>query len=230
MRKERVYYIKPFTKAWFLNIWFHYKTLIIFIAFCLFLLGVFICDKITQVKYDFSMYYIGDTVAMLPQEDDPIEKFEQTLSQGIPDFNGNGKAEVICEGIFVSNELALTNSGVKADMEKAEIVVRAGESSVFLFGGGYEEPYVGDGTEEELCDLSSLAKKYNYPEEALKKYPDGRVYAINMKDNPLMEFDTSDVCIIVRPIFDNSKKGKEAYKNELKVAEYIISRGEYDFN
>ena len=229
MRKERVYYIKPFTRAWFLNIWFHYKLIIIFSAIAVFFLGFFIFEKATQVNYDFSMYYIGDTVSMLPTEDDPVKKFEKTLSQKIPDFNGNGKTEVICEGIFVSNELALTNSGVKADMEKAEIMVRAGESSVFLFGGGYEEPYVGDGMEEPLYDLSDLAKKYNYPDEALKKYPDGRVYAINMKGNPLMGFDASDACIVVRPALNNGKKAEAAYENELKVAEYIISRGEYEF-
>ena len=229
MRKERVYYIKPFTKAWFFNIWFHYKVLIIISAIFVFLFGFFIFEKLAQVRYDFSMYYIGDTVDMFPGENDPVEKFEKALEGAIPDFNNNGKTQVICEGIFVSNDLAMTNSGVKTDMEKAEMMMRAGESSVFLFGGGYEEPYVGDGTEEALYDLTSLAKKYNYPDEALKKYPDGRVYAINMKDNPLMEFDASNVCIVVRPLLDEIKKAKDNYANELKVAEYIISRGTYNF-
>lgn len=227
MNKERVYYIKPFTRAWFSNIWYHYKLVILLICFCLFLVGIFIHDKVTEVHYDFTMHYISDTAEVLPEPGGYIDEFEQTLSAAVPDFNGDGKNLAECISIFVSSEIALTDSGAKAEMEKAEIAVRAGDNSVFLFGGGYESAYVGDGIEEPLYDLTEIAEEYGYGEDMVKTYPDGRVYAICMRDNPLLNFDASDVYLVVRPIFDTTEEGRQAYANELEMARYIASRGEY---
>lgn len=222
-----MYYIKPFTKSWFINIWYHYKLVIIFTLFVLFLLGIFIHDKATKIHYDYSMHYISDNVAILPEQGGYIDEFEEKLSQAVPDFNGDGKNLAECISIFVSSELAKSDSGAKAEMERAEIAVRAGDSSVFLFGGGYEQAYVGDGIEEPLYDLSEIAEKYGYGEDMVKTYPDGRVYGICMKDNPLLNTDASDIYLVVRPILDTTDEGKEKYASELKMAEYIASGGKY---
>ncbi len=227
MNKERAYYIKPFTKAWFINIWFHYKIHILIGAFVLALLGLYTYELITKPKYDFSMIYIGNNISSLETE---IKTLSDDLSKVAIDVNNDGKVKVSCESIFVSKDIAKKDSSAKAQLEKSEMEVRNGEVNVYLFGGGYEQDYVGDGVEDRLYDLTALAEKYGYGEDMVKRYPDGSVYAISMENNPCLKFDTKDVYIVVRPFLGDENKKKEAFQYEidLKMAEYIISRGEYD--
>ena len=121
------------------------------------------------------------------------------------------------------------NPDAKAQLEEAEIEFRNGEASVYLFGGGYEQNYVEGGEGDRFYDLGELAEKYGYGEDMTKRYPDGTVYAISMENNPLLDFDTKDVCIVIRPFLGDSEKQKDVEKYEvaLQMAEYIISRGEY---
>lgn len=225
MNKERAYYIKPFTKAWFINIWYHYKIHILIGLLAAFILGMYTYEMITKPKYDFSIIYISDRISSMGNE---METLAEKLDKIVPDVNGDKKFKTDCRSIFASKELAKSDTGAKAQLEKAEIEVRNGETSVYLFGNGCEQDYVGNGKEESLYDLTELADKYGYSEDQLKRYPDGRVYAISMEQNPLLDFNTEGVYLVVRPLLDDSDKEKAKYEAALQMAEYIISRGKYE--
>ena len=226
MNKERVYYIKPFTKAWFINIWYHYKIAIIFILIAAVLLGIFIYDKVTEVKYDLTVLYIGDKASTTGND---LADLKTKLDSVVPDINGDGKYQTNCRSIFVSSELAESEDYVATNMTQADLEVSSGQTLVFLFGGGYEQPYVGDGkSDDSMCDLTELAKKYGYEDSQLKKYPDGRVYAISMKDNPLLNFDASDVYIVMFPPTEDNEENAKKFDAAKQIVEYMVSRGEYE--
>ncbi len=225
MNKERVYYLKPFSKAWFINIWYHYKIHIIIGVFVLSLLSVFIYEQVTKVRYDFSILYISGKTNIM---ENALSDLETKLDSVVPDVNGDKKYKTYCKSFFIDSETAAHNEAAAAEIEKADIYVRSGDASVFLFGDGKEEPYVGTGEDDQaLYDLTELANKYGYTDAQTKKYPNGKVYAICLKDNPLLNFDASDVYIVIRPLLDSDKKSVRDYNCALEMAEYIISRGEY---
>lgn len=226
MNKERVYYLKPFSKAWFINIWYHYKIHIILSAFVIALISFFVYEQVTKIRYDFSMYYISDKTNIA---ENALSDLQNKLDNVVPDINGDGKYHTYCKSFFTDTDKALTNEAVKAEIEQADIQVRSGDASVFLFESGKEEPYVGSGEDDQaLYDLTYLADKYGYDNDSVKRYPNGNVYAICMKNNPLLNFDATDVYIVVRPLLDNDKKTVRDYNGALQMAEYIISRGEYE--
>lgn len=225
MNKERVYYLKPFSKAWFINIWYHYKIHIIVVAFVVGLVSLFIYEQVTKIHYDFSMYYISDKTDITKNA---LEDLQARLNDVVPDVNGDKKYYTYCKSFFTDAQLAQTNETVKTEIEQADIQVRSGDASVFLFEDGKEQPYVGTGEDDQaLYDLTELAKKYGYTDNDVKKYPNGKVYAICLKGNPLLNFDASDVYIVIRPLLDDDKKSISEYNCALEMAEYIISRGSY---
>ena len=88
MNKERVYYLKPFSKAWFINIWYHYKIHIIIGVFVLSLLSVFIYEQVTKVRYDFSILYISGKTNIM---ENALSDLETKLDSVVPDVNGDKK-------------------------------------------------------------------------------------------------------------------------------------------
>ncbi len=225
MRKERVYYIKPFTKAWWFNIWYQYKWQIIAGVFVFAIVLGFAVEKLTQVHYDFSILYVGDTV---DQTKDEMAPLREKLNKVVPDTTGNGKYDTDCRSIFVSNELYYSDETIKTNWEQFKIEITSGETLVVLFSDGYESVYAKEDAKDEFCDLSYLAEKYGYAEEDLKRFSDGKVYGIHMKGNPLLGFDAEGVYLVeFVPISDEEKEVKRGETADV-MTEYIISRGEYE--
>ena len=184
----------------------------------------FTVEKLTEVHYDFSILYVGDTVDQIENELAPLK---EKLDKVVPDTTGNGKYDTDCRSIFVSEELSLTNETVKANWEQFKVEITSGETLVVLFSDGYESIYATEDAKDEFRDLSALAEKYGYPEEDLKRFSDGKVYGIHMKGNPLLDFDANGVYLMeFVPISDEEEEIKRG-KTADAMTEYIVSRGVY---
>ena len=111
--------------------------------------------------------------------------------------------------------------------QMADFEMAGGDTVAYLFSGKYLERYARYG----YVDLSEYVKEFNIDESMLKRYDDGRVYAVCMSGNPIFtkleNADEDDLYLAIRPLRENDKSEwqKKNYEHGTRMARYIISGG-----
>lgn len=215
-------YIKPFSNEWWTNLWYYYKWHILGGIFALICIIVFLTECVFTVKPDFSMSYIGgmETIGQIE-----AYKLEDVFAPTTQDINRDGKKVARVNIIYLDK--GVSSQEMSTNFQLADVEMMGGDSIVYLFDEEYLERYSKYG----YYELNEWAEKYRIDESNLKRYEDGRVYAINLRGNPLFEqieeIKTDGLYLAVRPLRENDRTDwqRENYENGLNMAEYIISGG-----
>lgn len=212
----------PFSREWWSNFWYYYKWYVIGAAGLIVCLVIFLVECVFTVRADFTMTYLGRIEKM-----GQIEAYtlEDKLAPHTEDINQDEKSVVKVNIIYLDRTQQSEEMG--AMFKLADIEMMGGDTVVYLFDEQYLSRYERYG----FYDLTEWAEKYNIDESLLKRYDDGRVYAISMAQNPILNsvegINTEGLYLAVRPLRDNDKTDwhKKNHQNGLVMAEYIISGG-----
>lgn len=222
MDTQTTKYIKPFTKEWWSNTWYYYKWYLIGGIIALGFLIFFLAECVFTVQADFTMTYIG---GMEPMGQIDAYQLEDALAPVTEDINSDGNQKVRVSIIYLDR--GTQSQEMAANFQMADLEMAGGDSVVFLFDSEYLERY----SEYGYYDLTEIAEKYQIPEEQLKRYEDGRVYAVNLAGNPVFEqvedLKTEDLYLAVRPLRENDRTDwqKKNHENGVFMAEYLLSGG-----
>lgn len=213
-------YLKPLSKKWWENVWYYYKGFIIGGIIALAFIVFFLVECAMNVTADFTVTYIGGLDAMGQIQ---AYQLEDEFSAITDDIDGDGHKKASFNVTYLDKSAA--NDGMSAMFNSADIELAGGDSVVLLFDEEFLERYAEYGFE----DLSKYVEEFNVDESLLKRYDDGRVYAIQMSANPvftkLEDIDTTKLYLTVRPLRPNEKGKwqKKNYENGVRMARYIIS-------
>lgn len=215
-------YIKPFTAKWWGNLWYYYKWYAIIGVILVAMLVVFLTQCVFGGEADYTLTYIGGTTEFGPIEGYQIEdKFKEIVD----DIDGNGEVKVRSNIILLDGDSAGGDAGMMYQM--ADIEMAAGDTVTYLFSEKYVDRYSKYG----YVDLSEYVNEFGIDESFLKRYDDGRVYAVCMSGNPIFtELESAEadsLYLAVRPMRDNdtSEWQKKNYEQGIRMARYIISGG-----
>lgn len=221
MNEEQTPYLKPFSKAWWGNFWYYYKWFIIIGAVLLISLIMLLTECAHSTKTsDFTLTYIGNVFGM-----GQIQAFEleDRFASVTKDMNHDGTTDAKVNVVYI--DTGSQDQSVNYTM--ADVELTGGDAVVYLFTQEAMDRYARYG----FLDLSQYVQEFGIKEELLKRYDDGSVYAIEMKENPIFSqldsIETEGLYLLVRPPRDNEASGrkKEYYDNGLEMARYIISGG-----
>lgn len=223
MDTQTTKYIKPFTKEWWSNTWYYYKWYLIGGAIALACIIFFLAECVFTVQPDFSMTYIG---GMEPMGQIEAYRLEDALAPVSEDINHDGTKKARVTIIYLDK--GKQTQEMAANFQMADLEMAGGDSVVYLFDREYLERYSKYG----YYDLTELAQKYQIPEEKLKRYEDGRVYAVNLGGNAIFEqidkLNAEELYLAVRPLRENDRTDwqKKNHANGVAMAEYLISGGQ----
>lgn len=215
-------YLKPFTKKWWENVWYHYKWYIIGTLGVVLMLIFGISECATSVRPDFTMTYMGGLEVMGQVE---AYELEDKLAPVTKDIDDDGQTKVKVNVIYL--ESTGGSEEMAANYNMADIEMAGGDATVLLFDEQFLERYSKYG----FLDLSEYAEEFSVDESLLKRYDDGSVYAVNMSQNPIFTqiegVNAENMYLAVRPLRTNDKTDwqKNNHANGVQMARYIISGG-----
>lgn len=215
-------YVKPFSKKWWENLWYYYKwhmlgiaVLIVFLVFC-------ISECFLKTETDFTLTYIGGLDGM---GQIGAYQLEDSMKEVIEDIDSDGEKKVKVNIIYLDDNVQ--GEEMAAMYQMADIEMAAGDTVAYLFSEKYLERY----SEYGYIDLTEYVNEFNVPEEYVKRYEDGSIYAVKLSGNPIFtgleHTNDDDLYLAVRPLRANDKSDwqKRNYEHGLKMARYIISGG-----
>ncbi len=215
-------YIKTFSKEWWENVWYHYRWYIIGGIGILFLLILGISECATSVRPDFTMTYMG---GLEPMGQIQAYQLEDKLSAVTGDIDNNKKTKVKVNVIYLDNGSG--SEEMAANYNMADIEMAGGDAVVLLFEEKFAERYSKYG----FVDLSEYVNEFSIDESLVKRYEDGKAYAINLSQNPIFTqvegMNAEKLYLAVRPLRANDKTNwqKKNHENGVNMARYIISGG-----
>lgn len=215
-------YIKTFSKKWWENLWYYYKWHGLGILIAVILVSVFVTECVFRVENDYTLTYIGglDGLGQIG-----AFQIEDEFATFIDDIDNNGEKKVKVNIIYLDNNVQ--GEEMASMYQMADIEMAAGDTVTYLFSGDFVDRYANYG----YIDLSEYVNEFGIDESMLKRYDDGRVYAIRMSGNPVfadLEGTNEDnMYLAVRPLRENDKSEwqKANYEHGLRMARYIISGG-----
>lgn len=170
-----------------------------------------------KVVTDLGMLYIsGVRTENLPRLQEEIEK------AGIAaDIDSDKKVTVKVREILIpkSEELKLEQQVP----QQIQFEIISGENLLFITD---KQTAVNNAMELSFADITEVAREYKIPEDKCLKYPDGKIFAISLEGNKLLE----DMGIYNEGMYISQRNYTDKAKDELqninarKAMEYILER------
>lgn len=140
------------------NFWYYYKYHTLAVLFVLFMIGLFIKDKSSQIHYDYKVAVL--TEQTIPEQE--LKKLEKSFESVAVDLNKNGKIQVEILNYVTAKEKAANPQEEMASQTKLMGDMEAGDSMIYIYSDGAYSLYknqgifdVKDGIQTKLSECKS---------------------------------------------------------------------------
>ena len=170
-----------------------------------------------KVATDLGILYIGN----IKPGDFSLIKAELESANIVSDADSDGKTVINTKEILIpkSEELKLEQQVP----QQIQFEVISGENMLYIID---EKSARTNAMEMSFADITDIADKYNIPHENCLKYSDGKVFAIPLSDNKLLETlgIYNDGMFIAQRNYVLKDKDNPLNANARKGMEYILGK------
>ena len=190
---------------------------IVAVLFVIILVVVTVKQCNDKVHTDLGVLYIGD----IRTENFSAIKTEFESAKIVSDVDSDGKVTIKTREIFIpqSEELKLEQQVP----QQIQVEIISGENLLYILN---EQTARNNAVEMSFADITEVAQKFGIPEDECIKYSDGKIFAIPLDENKLLE----DLGINNMGMYIAQRNYKEENKNipsnlnARKAMEYILKK------
>lgn len=207
-----------FTKAWWEYFWDYYKWHVIITIIALLIAAVTITQCATREKYDMNIVYVGH----MNYSQEEIEKTQELLEQHITDVDENGENSILFNQL-VFLDTAGSEEYDYAIQTKLDVSFLDDCSFVYLFDKAQAELQLQKEAADEIFECTDSWAKGT--EAEILTGPDGKGYAVNLKDSKLLKDNNiycDDLYVMIRQNYKDDKENTQAHEDSINVAEVLV--------
>ena len=190
---------------------------ILAVLFVIILIAVTVNQCNDKVYTDLGVLYIGD----IRTENFSAIKTELESSNIVSDVDSDGKVKIKAREIFVpaSEELKLEQQVP----QQIQVEIISGENLLYILN---EKTARNNAVEMSFADITEVAEKFGISADECLKYSDGKIFAIPLDGNKLLEdlsINNSGMYIAQRN-YTEENKNSLSNLNARKAMEYILKK------